>query len=425
MQCILCFLDDNFQDELRNLSHLQNDRFENVLKSYKESFISELKIRKNLELCSEHKDFEKLSIFLKKLELNETENFFNSIIDVYNKWINGEAQDSLEELTELILKNRINKFTTNIENDILYRGRTSNTLLNSYDMFHIPFHKRYLIQNQRFSITGQPVLYLGYSPYSILAELRANQNNCNNVYFSSFSIRNHKFKIFDFRNPFNKYFEDYFIDSMFDNKKEVKDEKELKSMFFCFILSSVCLFKKRYESNGFIFSEEYVLPQLVSQVIKKNKFNGILYPSTKIISEKPNLKNSFKILNKHRENIAIFTNLNEERHYDVNLFNKFDISHPILISDILDIKLEQIEILHNQYVEIMLQISTGSSDNKFKYQALIEDFKNSFSHLTNFETIDSYLNTDAGKIHIFLLYEFILKQRNYLLNDNLKKGDLI
>ena len=38
-------------------------------------------------------------------------------------------------------------------------------------MFHIPFTKRNLIKNQRYSLIGRPMLYLGFTPKYIFKEL--------------------------------------------------------------------------------------------------------------------------------------------------------------------------------------------------------------------------------------------------------------
>ena len=38
-------------------------------------------------------------------------------------------------------------------------------------MFHIPFNKRYLIGNQRYSLTGQPMLYIGSSVIDVAKEI--------------------------------------------------------------------------------------------------------------------------------------------------------------------------------------------------------------------------------------------------------------
>src|SRR5699024_9298261 len=54
---------------------------------------------------------------------------------------------------------------------VLFRGRNCNSFLSHWDMFHIPFNRRFLIGNQRYSLVGQPLLYLATSPYCVFKEL--------------------------------------------------------------------------------------------------------------------------------------------------------------------------------------------------------------------------------------------------------------
>ena len=56
---------------------------------------------------------------------------------------------------------------------VAYRARKCDTydLFCRTEMMHIPYHKRHLISNQRFSLSGYPCLYLGTSIYGCWEEL--------------------------------------------------------------------------------------------------------------------------------------------------------------------------------------------------------------------------------------------------------------
>lgn len=63
-----------------------------------------------------------------------------------------------------------------------YRMRVNNTnqLFSEKEMFHIPFELIHKTNNQRFSLSGYPCLYLGNSSYICWEELnKPNLNNCN------------------------------------------------------------------------------------------------------------------------------------------------------------------------------------------------------------------------------------------------------
>lgn len=55
--------------------------------------------------------------------------------------------------------------------DLYLKGRATSDVLTSWDMFRIPFNKRYLINNQRYSLTGQPLMYIGSSIIDVMEEL--------------------------------------------------------------------------------------------------------------------------------------------------------------------------------------------------------------------------------------------------------------
>lgn len=114
-------------------------------------------------------------------------------------------------------------------------------------MFHIPYDKRYLVGNQRFSLSGFPLLYLSSSINGVKSELDiANTSFCD-YSFSSFHF-NKKSKIYSLDNPFRIYFE----------KGKKNEEKGviignypvamniLKEKLLKLILSSICLFEKEY-----------------------------------------------------------------------------------------------------------------------------------------------------------------------------------
>ena len=60
--------------------------------------------------------------------------------------------------------------------NLLFRAREKG-VYGVNDFFHIPFNKRDLVSNNRFSISGQPMLYLGYSILTLEKELNIQIDN--------------------------------------------------------------------------------------------------------------------------------------------------------------------------------------------------------------------------------------------------------
>ena len=114
-------------------------------------------------------------------------------------------------------------------------------------MFHVPFNKRYNLKNERFSLTGQPLLYLGDSIADVAEELGVDiddEKTMEKLRVSSFELRESKDKkdkkrIFDLRcyimqdlknvsqPSFNKQ---HFLEIYYQKYAVFKKEKSLKTM---------------------------------------------------------------------------------------------------------------------------------------------------------------------------------------------------
>ena len=135
MSCILCFIDDDFQEKIRSFSQLKSERFEDILEHFKSNFLNELGLLENINHCETHKHFntktQKLAVeFHKQInELKDLELFFNSLIMIYLSWIKGNISKSKEEFRNLLFSKDIFQTTDKINNTIFFRGRKSQNLL--------------------------------------------------------------------------------------------------------------------------------------------------------------------------------------------------------------------------------------------------------------------------------------------------------
>ena len=159
----------------------------------------------------------------------------------------------------------------------LFRARENDSgfLFSKDEMFHIPFDKRYLIGNQRYSLTGMPCLYLGGSPYVCWEELdRPDLNKCN------FSI---------FKNKEVVYVYDLCIPKVF---KSLNDIRRTAIILACSLPAN--------SDPKYKFKEQYVLPQCIFQAIIDKHYNagewfaedtiyGIRYYSTHYLTGKTDI----------------------------------------------------------------------------------------------------------------------------------------
>ena len=429
MACIVCFLDDEYQEKLRRFSQLKGERFEESINEYKNLFLAEFNYLKNVKECEEHNILNNKTIdWLNNLhetliKVKNKHSFFDLIIKAYIQWVSGNTVNAINSLEKTIKNYDILVHKFEVNSKIFFRGRKSKKLLSKEDLYHIPFNKRHLVSNQRYSLTGQPMFYFGLSVLNVLTELRQPINSFEDVHLSCFINTDNSLRIYDFTNPFQSqigsldritksvedakidYFDTYYGNNMENHPKE----------FYKFIFLCVCSFKRNNENTNFV--EEYVIPQMLTEITRKNKFDGILFSSTRINKD---IAYSTDTLNfgKYKENLVLFTEYNKDGKFDFDLIEKFIVSKPIRETDFIEIKFNEIEKLSSQIVKL---------NEQKKYFKTIKQMAEltGISHETHFRDImvkntnDEYIkyfDHRIGKIHNYILYTQLLNIRNILNN---------
>lgn len=208
---------------------------------------------------------------INQIEVSPITEFFLQIREVYHCWTSCNINTAIEVLRDIF----INKLQISDsdkkevpKSELLYRGRMSDNTLEKADMFHIPFMKAYKIRNQRFSITGQPLLYLSNSVFGVFNELSAIEN------YEKLYIAQYRFKQYDEKKM-------YVYDLTIDGSQlfQQNDIAIFSKNLYRFMLACVCSFPNVRGRDNSFFVEEYVIPQLATQFIKNtgNTFKGICY----------------------------------------------------------------------------------------------------------------------------------------------------
>jgi len=200
------------------------------------------------------------------------------IISSYLLGNSGSAYEILEELledefyqkriTQLVEKN---SSFSNSESKLI-RIRDSQDQLNiREEMFHIPFSKRHLVANQRFSIAGLPCLYLGSSIYVCWLEL--GRQDFGKLWITGYQSQNN-FKLLNLAYDLN------IIMNQYENNEI--DSELFINYFLLWPFVMACSFQVKYP--GAQFHEEYIIPSLLLQWITfRNKdIVGLKYLSTKL-----------------------------------------------------------------------------------------------------------------------------------------------
>lgn len=215
------------------------DRFKDIFNEYIE-YIKKLKEK----------------ILLSPETIREIKCNLKLIMKACKSYLSGDTKTSLNCAVKILdrLKERIVEMPVDMD---LFRARETSLYhsLNRKEMFHIPYNKRFLVGNQRYSISGIPCLYLGQSTYICWEELgRPNPYTCNFV-----GVRNQRaLRLLDMTIP--------------------QSSPDSKMISIIPIILSCCLYSRKNR----VFKQEYILPQLIMQAIiaRKERVWGIKYQST-------------------------------------------------------------------------------------------------------------------------------------------------
>jgi hypothetical protein len=255
---------------------------------------------------------------------------FKKIFDVltyYDKLEFKQAQDLFDELMEMLFPCLFITTINGMEkyNPRLYRIRSikgGEKWKGPSDLFHIPYTKRNLITNERFSLAGHPCLYLA-------TDLGIAWEECgypSQFYYSQFEYEPYlrdDWKFITLISP-RKFSHAYLIAI----KKEEEDS----------LLKSICQYLTTYPlilacsivnlSGDSVFKPEYILPQMLLQWVYRNydRVHGITYFSCIATDDLRRVNGYNIVIPAHRIN---------RKGYGGNLTEKFRISKPVFCDNML------------------------------------------------------------------------------------------
>ncbi len=219
-------------------------------------------------------------------------NVEQKILSVISSYLDGNvitAYNSFKYLMPIIddvLKNF--KLLERTENLLpykeLYRIRLSGMpSIKRKDIFHVPYNKRRKVNSFRFSIPGNPALYLGTSAYICWEEM--GRPSLDDVHISRFVFVNAKKMNLLNISLTNKLLLSYlkeFPEEEFDERITVKAlTQSINSFFILWPLIASCQMKVKEKELP--FKPEYIIPQLLMQHVQKNnEIDGIIFSSTRV-----------------------------------------------------------------------------------------------------------------------------------------------
>ena len=236
--------------------------------------------------------------------INRVKNICNNVLKAYTRALHGHMDRAIDILNdEIDLQDYIKTIPQKTD---LYRLRSDKeNLKGKNDFLHVPFDKIYLCNSMRFSMPGEPCLYLGYSKDVCYRELGLDCGGSLGHFITNEDIQ--------------------VIDLTLDAQKN-----ENSNMFEFWPILAACYVAP--DSRKANFKEEYIFPQVLMNFIKnkyKESFAGLRYYTCR--------KTDLNPFSEEYMNIALFTkNKNTEVLSIDDDYPLFESPYDERLSDMLD-----------------------------------------------------------------------------------------
>jgi hypothetical protein len=223
------------------------------------------------------------------------------------------------------------------DSDILfYRGRKSTIPLTRVDMLHIPFSMRRKIQMSRFGIEGVPCFY--FSTSSVGVWIEQDTPDMDELYISQFDVPK-DLKIL------NLCINTDIMNGLTCQTKKEKEQCLMYLQIFPLVIATSFVVMNKSEQD--VFKSEYIVSQLVMQVVSESDLDGVAYLSKKMTD---------KFAYPQAVNLAILMKqLNDKDSYCSNI-SEYKMTKPITLRECIESE-EYRTIKENDNYEYMTYVN--------------------------------------------------------------------
>jgi hypothetical protein len=242
------------------------------------------------------KDHDKIIAFV--------ENLAEAYKYMHAQVLSGNMLDAFSKLYNVLNENLF--IPISISSGTFYRARWGVQYRRKEDFWHIPFPLRYLCDSYRFSISGYPCLYIGYTKE--ICKKEVGNDPCSVIQI-------------ELKGQLNLIDLTWDVDFLKDSSPDTF-LMAYPIIAACYVVPFYCtqneMSCKEIKAK---FKEQYIFPQFVTMYIKKafdGKIDGIRYFTTR----DPNLDPT----NNNGKDIVLFPHFNgtDVEKYDMSLIDKFD-----------------------------------------------------------------------------------------------------
>lgn len=315
---------NEYQCKLRSVLMDYYNAINTVAFKYEFNLVNDIKT-----ICQSINDIVELALNGKQLL---AERSISSLINNYigdDFWVSeldkSYAFRGIAPFYELHSEENENTYRTMLEGNVtFYRGRTKKNISEEKiedleHMVHLPYEMKERASKMRFSVSGQPCLYLGTTSFVCSEECRYNEEN--EKFYASAFVPNEKGKKLKI---LNMVISEPLINGIYNKNIEQQDliKRNLQnSMLRLFPLVIATSFRINDKQRSEKY--EYIVSQLLMRVINKLGIDGIAYFSKQG-------ENDFQY--PHGINIALpCTDINQSKQYS-EYCKAFRITKPFLLN---------------------------------------------------------------------------------------------
>lgn len=305
-------------------AYRKNKPLYDVIKEEKELFVSRFK-----EMLSLNRFRTFSELFYRALDekLSDVVSSFQSLMRIIEAYDNADMAKAQFEFDEMMVALRPYLFISDIfwpyhpTNFFRVRVSPNEKLKEPKELFHIPYKKRHLVKNERYSLAGHPCLYLA-------SDLYISWQECgypHNFYYSEFQFQEKPeaedfWKFITFLSP-RKIATKFFVAI---NPPEENYTKLAQSCIVSYPLLFACSIVNLNGDSA--FKPEYVIPQMLTQWVYRHydDVKGIKYFSC-FDADDTRSYNGFNV-------VMPVKNIDYRRGYSRDLIAKFKATNPALVS---------------------------------------------------------------------------------------------
>ena len=409
------FFSDRFQGILKKRAASENNNaytlndYLAALYAYKKLFFEELNIKGNIVIssgsaksCDSFKKDMYQNILAEKLDW--ISNCFDEIISILTDF--NKSQLELKNRLKEYLDSRCTGWSVAGAMELskpMFRARkTGKYKRHIHELYHVPFTKKNILSDERFSSTKKPMLYLSETIEGTLHEIHLKFDEANYAMFVPKYSNFYKQSAYDINNSIqSSLYAVHFMDLEggrieYANTQFTFSKRTINQYLAEFILYQILLFSVCDACRGNTSKyPQYILPQTIMEIVTEKNVPLIMYHSASEIR----CRDYDQFYDQHDKNLCI--NIPEAEEYNDQYLKNFFTAMWFQGDKMRTI--EEVIKLRKECGEIIQSHSHTFNMNDYSLYLINID-----SHMENMnKAVKNYEKSLEGQVEVTLFYDFL------------------